>query len=554
MQSLSVKTKIYTTLAILTLGMLVVGLMGYTNTARESHAMNLMFDNYFQATGMLSRINSIQTNMNSQTIVAAVARSDNATRQMHQSIQELRSAINAEIVSYEKTIVTAEERTLFNDFSIKRDRLLEETNKVVSLVDNKQYDEALVKFRNDVYPLQTSLNEANAALIKFNIETGQTLGRDAQKSASSMNNMALILILAACIVTFIMGRWLVNNILSGLKRALAIAENIAGGQLDNKVDFHTQDEFGRLQQAMLSMDSKLSEIVAQVAAGANAVSAAAQQLAVGNDDLSSRTQEQASALEQTASSMEQMTATVKQTADNARQASQLAMAARTQANESGSVVSAAVNAMNEINQSSRRIADIISVIDEIAFQTNLLALNAAVEAARAGEQGRGFAVVASEVRNLAQRSATAAKEIKGLINDSVQKVADGTALVDRSGETLSDIVDDIKKLSDIVAEISAASQEQAAGIDQVNNAVTQLDQTTQQNAALVEEATAASKTMEHHAETLVQQVSFFKTTRSTGAPQQHTARASKSASNPRSAPVSTHAELPMARASGDGSW
>jgi methyl-accepting chemotaxis protein len=218
-------------------------------------------------------------------------------------------------------------------------------------------------------------------------------------------------------------------------------------------------------------------------------------VSAGTDDLSVRTEEQASSLEETASSMEEMTSTVKQNADNAGQANQLAIAARDQAEKGGAVVDSAVKAMEQINDASRKIADIIGVIDDIAFQTNLLALNAAVEAARAGEQGRGFAVVASEVRSLAGRSATAAKEIKGLIQDSVSKVEDGSALVTQSGQALGQIVTSVKKVSDIVAEIAAASREQSAGIEQVNTAVMQMDEMTQQNAALVEQATAASQSM-----------------------------------------------------------
>jgi methyl-accepting chemotaxis protein len=236
-------------------------------------------------------------------------------------------------------------------------------------------------------------------------------------------------------------------------------------------------------------------VVSKVKTVASEVRRGAEEISAGNANLSQRTEQQSSSLEETASSMEEMTTTVKQNADNAGQANQLAMAARDQAEKGGSVVSQAVKAMADINDSSKKIADIIGVIDDIAFQTNLLALNAAVEAARAGEQGRGFAVVASEVRSLAGRSATAAKEIKELIQDSVKKVEDGSVLVTQSGQTLDKIVASVKKVSDIVAEIAAASREQSSGIEQVNRAVMQMDELTQQNAALVEEATAASQAM-----------------------------------------------------------
>src|SRR5690606_37114641 len=243
---------------------------------------------------------------------------------------------------------------------------------------------------------------------------------------------------------------LIRSIMSALNAAVNIANRIAGGELGNEVRVESNDELGQLLDSLKRMDAKLVEIVGSVRASADAVGAAARQLSLGNDDLSQRTQEQAAALEETASSMEQMTATVKQNADNARQANQLAVGAREQAEKGGAVVHRAISAMGEINAASRKIADIISVIDEIAFQTNLLALNAAVEAARAGEQGRGFAVVATEVRNLAQRSASAAKEIKDLINDSVEKVKVGSELVDESGKTLAEIMESVKKVTDIV--------------------------------------------------------------------------------------------------------
>jgi methyl-accepting chemotaxis protein-1 (serine sensor receptor) len=296
-----------------------------------------------------------------------------------------------------------------------------------------------------------------------------------------------------------------------LNAAVAVATRVANGELDGSIHIERDDELGKLMQALKNMTEKLSKIVTEVRASADSVGSAAKQISAGNNDLSQRTQEQASALEETASSMEEMTSTTKQNADNARQANQLAAGTRDQASQGGQVVSNAVEAMSEINTSSKKIADIIGVIDEIAFQTNLLALNAAVEAARAGEQGRGFAVVASEVRNLAQRSATAAKEIKGLISDSVEKVHSGSKLVDASGETLSGIVSSVKKVSDIVAEIAAASQEQSSGIEQVNKAIMQMDEVTQQNAALVEQAAAASKSMEDQAQKMVELMSFFRT-------------------------------------------
>jgi methyl-accepting chemotaxis protein len=239
------------------------------------------------------------------------------------------------------------------------------------------------------------------------------------------------------------------------------------------------------------------------------VSTAAQQIANGNDDLSQRTQEQASSLEETASSMEQMTSTVKQNAENASHANQLARGAREQAERGGEVAGRVITAMGDINVSSRKISEIVGLIQEIAFQTNLLALNAAVEAARAGEQGRGFAVVATEVRSLSQRSASAAKEIKALIDDSAEKVRSGSELVNESAKVLADIVDSVKKVTDIVAEIAAASHEQSAGIEQVNKAVMQMDEMTQQNAALVEEAAAAARAMQEQAGELTRQVGFF---------------------------------------------
>ena len=336
--------------------------------------------------------------------------------------------------------------------------------------------------------------------------------------------------------------------------AVAMATRIANGDL-------TRDDGGKafvegsLLSELVRMRDKLTGIVGDVQYGSQAVSSAAQQIAKGNDDLSQRTQEQASSLEETAASMEEMTSTVKQNAENANHASQLANGAREQAERGGRVAVQAVAAMGEINASSRKIADIVGLIDEIAFQTNLLSLNAAVEAARAGEQGRGFAVVASEVRNLSQRSAAAAKEIKALINESVERVQAGSELVDQSGAALTDIVDSVKKVTDIVAEIAAASQEQSAGIDQVNRAVTQMDEMTQQNAALVEEAAAAARAMQDQAGELQRQVKFFRLQSGREMPAS-VAAAAAPAGRVVSLPVkpAVRAAAPLPKAAAAGAW
>lgn len=303
---------------------------------------------------------------------------------------------------------------------------------------------------------------------------------------------------------------LMDSVVEPIKETARVVQALAEGDLTQAMDGDYQGQFADLKEAVNSSIFNLEDMVGKIRNGSASIVSAAAEIAQGNADLSQRTEEQASSLEETASSMEELTGTVKQNADNARQANQLAAGARTQAEKGGEVVNNAIGAMSQINSASKKIADIIGVIDEIAFQTNLLALNAAVEAARAGEQGRGFAVVAAEVRNLAQRSAGAAKEIKALIKDSVEKVEDGSRLVNESGKTLEEIVTAVKKVSDIIAEIAAASQEQSAGIEQVNKAITQMDEVTQQNAALVEEAAAASESLDEQARSLDQLMAYFK--------------------------------------------
>ncbi|MCC6070277.1 methyl-accepting chemotaxis protein [Massilia sp. GCM10020059] len=316
--------------------------------------------------------------------------------------------------------------------------------------------------------------------------------------------------LLAIVLAALIAAWQTRNITAPLRRAVTIAQQVAAGDLTVDVQVDSRDETGQLLEALKRMNASLAEIVGQVRSGTDTIATASAQISSGNLDLSSRTEQQAGSLEETASSMEELTSTVKQNADNARQANQLAVSASDVAVKGGEVVSEVIDTMGAINESARKIVDIISVIDGIAFQTNILALNAAVEAARAGEQGRGFAVVASEVRNLAQRSATAAKEIKILIDNSVEKVDVGSRLVGQAGSTMNDVVASVRRVSDIIGEIASASEEQRSGIEQVNQAISEMDEVTQQNAALVEEAAAASASMQDQADRLSQVVSVFK--------------------------------------------
>ncbi|WP_138513911.1 methyl-accepting chemotaxis protein [Rhodoferax bucti] len=348
---------------------------------------------------------------------------------------------------------------------------------------------------------------AQADAIEKSVEETRKLSQDKVRSSKIQVLVAWVISTLLLVAGAI---FLAKELSHPIAHAADIANALADGHLHTRIHPAGSDETVQLLQSMEQMQASFGRTVRAVKSSADAVATASAEIAQGNNDLSARTEQQASALEETAASMEELGSTVKQNADSARQANQLAMNASTVAIQGGEVVSQVVETMKGINESSRKIADIISVIDGIAFQTNILALNAAVEAARAGEQGRGFAVVASEVRSLAGRSAEAAKEIKTLINASVERVEQGSSLVDKAGETMTEVVSSIRRVTDIMGEISAASSEQSAGVSQVGEAVTSMDQTTQQNAALVEEMAAAASSLKSQANDLVQVVAVFK--------------------------------------------
>ncbi|MEG0202353.1 MAG: methyl-accepting chemotaxis protein, partial [Comamonas sp.] len=411
--------------------------------------------------------------------------------------------------NYEPLIISQQERDYYDQFIRERELYAQVNKQLFALSRAGEQDKAKELLEGQSLKL---FNDSSATLQKL-VRYNSDVARQESQASVTVYKRAVILLIAAALVAVLVavvaGLMLVRSIRVPLDQAVKAADRVANGDLSGMIHVERHDETGQLLNALERMQTSLVQTVRSVRQNAEGVASASAQIASGNADLSSRTEEQASALEETAASMEQLGSTVRQNADNARAANQLAVNASQVAAQGGAVVAQVVDTMKGINNSSHQIADIISVIDSIAFQTNILALNAAVEAARAGEQGRGFAVVAGEVRTLAQRSAEAAKAIKGLISTSVERVEQGTQLVDKAGTTMAEIVSAIRRVTDIMGEISAASSEQSQGVAQVGEAVTQMDQSTQQNAALVEESAAAAGALRKQAQDLVQAVAVF---------------------------------------------
>ena len=422
-----------------------------------------------------------------------------SSKRTNENMDKLKATINSEIGKAAFAKLT-EARAAYR---APRDHLIE-------LLKAGKMDEAKVVLVKEVRPVQVAYMDRLEDLIKIQDQLMTENAAEVNASVESTKLTVASLLAAAFTIAVVLALWIIRSTTRPIVDAVGIARAVAAGDLSMEIRADGRNETGLLLAALNEMKTRLAQTVGEVRRNAEGVATASAEISQGNNDLSSRTEQQAASLEETAASMEELNATVRQNADNARQANQLAAAASTVAIQGGEVVSEVVGTMKGINDSSKKIADIIGVIDGIAFQTNILALNAAVEAARAGEQGRGFAVVASEVRSLAQRSANAAKDIKSLISASVERVEHGTALVDRAGSTMQEVVSSIRRVTDIMGEISAASSEQSSGVAQIGEAVTQMDHATQQNAALVEESAAAAESLKTQAARLVEAVAVFK--------------------------------------------
>jgi methyl-accepting chemotaxis protein len=454
----------------------------------------------------------------SSNIALAVQRTTAIIKSSDPSLVEVFAANAAEtdkkaaayLQEIEPLLTSPDEKQAFAEMIEVRKNYKGGRQKAIALKEAGQLQESSEVHDKVYIPAAQAYQAGIARLVKIQRDRVDALSGDIQSIKRESRRAVILLGVLSTAFGIACAWWLGRSIVKPVREAVEVAQRVAAGDLGADPQVTSGDEIGQLQAALKHMNDQLRRMVREIRGGSDEIATASSQIAAGNHDLSSRTEQQAGALEETASSMEELNSTVTQTADNARQASQLAATASIVAGRGGAVVAQVVETMASIDASSKKIADIIGVIDSIAFQTNILALNAAVEAARAGEQGRGFAVVASEVRNLAHRSAAAAKEIKELITDSVGKVNTGAGLVGEAGATMTEIVGSVKRVTDIIGEITAATEEQRAGIGQINQAVNQMDQVTQQNAALVEEAAAASNAMQEQAQQLARVVSVFK--------------------------------------------
>ena len=511
-KGLTIKLRLAIVIAIMAALLLTIGGVGQLGMEKTGNALHIMYQNSVVAENQLSRIQKAlfaeQLNIAAMLAAPAPELIQKNTAQMEQDIGNISKSWEAYRAN---EYLSAKDKNLVDGFGAAEKLFEADGLRPVMAAFNANDIELARKLRQGkIDALYGPVDEALQKLIQVQDEDALHYYSDAVDRYESTRNLSIALIVAGIALALWLGVSLIRAINRPLQQALKLAGAVAQGDLTQRIEVKSRDEVGLLLQVLKDMNENLAGIVGDVRSSTWAITTATHEIAQGNNDLSQRTEEQASSLEEIASSMEELTSTVKQNAENARQANLLAASASAIAIKGGQMMDGMVQTMASISASSGKMADIIGVIEGISFQTNILALNAAVEAARAGEQGRGFAVVASEVRSLAQRSAAAAKEIKTLIDVSGEKVYAGSKHVDQAGATMQEVVAAVKRVTDIMAEISAASSEQSAGIEEVNQAITQMDDMTQQNAALVEQAAAAAESMHGQAEVLVNAVSIFR--------------------------------------------
>ncbi len=493
-------------LIALMLAMVVVGVVRVSSLLETNR---LIIERDWSKAEAANTLSSIAQANARRTIEIYFAQNEAERAQKRSEIVAGRETFIQAFKTLQTLVYEPEAKTWLAEAEEARGRYVTSQARFNQLVDAGDKEAAFAELHGQTLPQLVIVQDRVDRLARLQRQLVEKSGAQAQAEARSARLMLLLLGGAGLLLGLVLAGWITRSITAPLQQALRVAQSVAAGDLRSRVQVTSRDEAGQLLQALGDMNASLTRIVQEVRRGSDTIATATSQIAAGNLDLSSRTEEQAAALEQTTASMQELSGTVKQNFDSGKMANELAESASQVAVRGGDVVGQVVHTMEAINTSSRKIADIIGVIDSIAFQTNILALNAAVEAARAGEQGRGFAVVASEVRALAGRSAEAAKEIKALIGASVERAQVGSALVNRAGQTMADVVHAIRRVTDIMGEISAASSEQSQGVAQVNEAVTQMDNSTQQNAALVEEMSAAAASLNLQAQELVDTVAVF---------------------------------------------
>ncbi|WP_290441438.1 methyl-accepting chemotaxis protein [Halomonas sp. CnH100-B] len=507
----SVKRRLAVSLGVCVVMLIAVGVFGLYHLSKMNDAITQTFEGNVLTLIDLGKVN--EALLSTRVKITAEQRDRNPASAVttQQEIAENDVLIDAAWNDYFPQRVSDEvERGIAEEFIASLAVLRAGIDEVNAAMIDNDFDAARSIATTTLRAAYPQVLDTLHALIDRNSAQAASAHQQTSEDYVWTRNIVIGVIAGAVIVGILLAIWLIRGIMTPLGKAQALANAMAQGQLDNAINITCQDEFGDMLRSLKAMEVKVSQVVMSVRHNAESVNGAAEEIAHGTEDLSSRTQQQAASIEETAASMDEITSTVRQNADNASEAEKLVHAVTQQANAGGEIASNAVNAMEGINASSRKIAGIVGLIDQIAFQTNLLALNASVEAARAGENGRGFAVVAGEVRNLAGRSANAAKEIKQLVEESIDLVGNGSTLVNQAGKALEDIVIGVQRVSLLMGEIATASHEQSQGIDQVNTAVAQLDSVTQQNASLVEESSAACRSLQIQAEALMKEVAFFK--------------------------------------------